>query len=102
MSADADTGLGLLGHPQRRHIFLLLAKGPSSVGELAEQLPITRPAVSQHLRLLKDCGLVRSESRGTRHIYRIDPDGVLALIEYLDRAVSPDGAGRRDPPGSGD
>jgi DNA-binding transcriptional ArsR family regulator len=78
-------GLGLLGDPTRRAIFELLARRPSTVGELAQQLPITRSAVSQHLRLLKDGGLVVSQAEGTRRIYRLNPDGVTALRAYLDR-----------------
>jgi DNA-binding transcriptional ArsR family regulator len=80
-----DAGLGLLGDPTRRAIFELLARRPSSVGELAQQLPITRPAVSQHLRVLKDGGLVVSRPEGTRRVYRLNPDGVTALRAYLDR-----------------
>ena len=78
-------GLGLLGDPTRRAIFELLARRPSTVGELALQLPITRSAVSQHLRVLKDGGLVVSRAEGTRRIYRLNPDGVTALRAYLDR-----------------
>jgi DNA-binding transcriptional ArsR family regulator len=78
-------GLGLLGDPTRRAIFELLARRPSTVGELAQQLPITRSAVSQHLRVLKDGGLVVSQAEGTRRIYRLNPDGVTALRTYLDR-----------------
>jgi DNA-binding transcriptional ArsR family regulator len=78
-------GLGLLGDPTRRAIFELLAQRPSTVGELAQQLPITRSAVSQHLRVLKDGGLVVSRAEGTRRIYRLNPDGVTALRAYLDR-----------------
>jgi DNA-binding transcriptional ArsR family regulator len=77
--------LGLLGDPTRRAIFELLARRPSTVGELAQQLPITRSAVSQHLRVLKDGGLVVSQAEGTRRIYRLNPDGVTALRAYLDR-----------------
>jgi DNA-binding transcriptional ArsR family regulator len=78
-------GLGLLGDPTRRAIFELLARHPRTVGELAQQLPITRSAVSQHLRVLKDGGLVISRAEGTRRIYRLNPDGVTALRAYLDR-----------------
>jgi DNA-binding transcriptional ArsR family regulator len=78
-------GLGLLGDPTRRAIFELLAQRPRTVGELAQQLPITRSAVSQHLRMLKDGGLVVSRAEGTRRIYRLNPDGVTALRAYLDR-----------------
>jgi len=80
-----DAGLGLLGDPTRRAIFELLARRPSSVGELARQLPISRPAVSQHLRVLRDGGLVVSRAEGTRRVYRLNPDGVTALRAYLDR-----------------
>jgi DNA-binding transcriptional ArsR family regulator len=80
-----DAGLGLLGDPTRRTIFELLARRPRSVGELAQQLPISRPAVSQHLRVLKEGGLVVSRPEGTRRVYRINPDGVTALRAYLDR-----------------
>jgi len=80
-----DAGLGLLGDPTRRAIFELLARRPSSVGELAERLPISRPAVSQHLRVLKDGGLVVVQAEGTRRVYRLNPDGVAALRAWLDR-----------------
>jgi DNA-binding transcriptional ArsR family regulator len=79
-----DASLGLLGDPTRRAIFELLARRPSSVGELAQQLPISRPAVSQHLRVLKEGGLVISQPEGTRRVYRLNPDGVAALRAYLD------------------
>jgi DNA-binding transcriptional ArsR family regulator len=80
-----DGGLGLLGDPTRRAIFELLARRPSSVGELARQLPVSRPAVSQHLRVLKDGGLVVSRAEGTRRVYQLNPAGVGALRAYLDR-----------------
>ena len=85
MDTNGVDGLGLLGDPTRRAIFELLARHPSTVGELAQQLPITRSAVSQHLRVLKDGGLVVSRAEGTRRIYRLNPDGVTALRAYLDR-----------------
>ena len=84
MSAYRDAGLGLLGDPMRRVIFETLARRPSSVGELAEQLPISRPAASQHLKVLKDGGLVVSHAEGTRRIHRLDPRGVAALRSWLD------------------
>ncbi|MFG3701379.1 ArsR/SmtB family transcription factor [Micromonospora sp. NPDC047620] len=77
--------LGLLGDPTRRAIFELLARRPRSVGELAQQLPISRPAVSQHLRVLKDGGLVVDHAAGTRRIYHLNPDGLAAMRAYLDR-----------------
>jgi DNA-binding transcriptional ArsR family regulator len=80
-----DGGLGLLGDPTRRAIFELLARRPCSVGQLARQLPVSRPAVSQHLRVLKDGGLVVSRAEGTRRVYQLNPDGVSALRAYLDR-----------------
>jgi DNA-binding transcriptional ArsR family regulator len=85
VTTNGVEGLGLLGDPTRRAIFELLARRPSTVGELAQQLPITRSAVSQHLRVLKDGGLVVSRAQGTRRIYRLNPDGVTALRVYLDR-----------------
>ena len=84
VAAYRDRGWGLLGDPTRRAIFELLARRPSSVQQLADQLPISRPAVSQHLRVLKDGGLVTSEADGTRRIYRLNPDGVGALRAWLD------------------
>ena len=85
MDTNGVEGLGLLGDPTRRAIFELLARHPTTVGELAKQLPITRSAVSQHLRVLKDGGLVVSQAQGTRRLYRLNPDGVTALRAYLDR-----------------
>jgi DNA-binding transcriptional ArsR family regulator len=79
-----DGGLGLLGDPTRRAIFGLLARRPSSVGELARQLPVSRPAVSQHLRVLRDGGLVVSRAEGTRRVYQLNPAGVSALRAWLD------------------
>jgi DNA-binding transcriptional ArsR family regulator len=73
-----------LGDGTRRAIVLMLAAGPMSVGDLAAQLPVTRPAVSQHLKVLKDAGLVNEEAAGTRRIYRLDAAGVAALREQLD------------------
>lgn len=84
MSAYEDAGLGLLGDPSRRAIFELLARRPSSVQQLADELPISRPAVSQHLRVLRDGGLVVSHAEGTRRIYQLNPDGVTALRTWLD------------------
>ena len=75
----------MLGDSTRRAIFERLARGPCSVGELAEELPVTRPAVSQHLRVLKDAGLVFDRPDGTRRLYQLDPEGVGALRAYVDR-----------------
>jgi len=77
--------MAVLGDPMRRAIFEILAEGPSSVGEIAERLPVTRPAVSQHLKILKDAGLVRDSAQGTRRIYSIDPAGLGAIRAWLDR-----------------
>jgi DNA-binding transcriptional ArsR family regulator len=77
--------LGILGDPTRRAIFELLARRPCSVGELADHLPITRQAVSQHLRVLRNGGLVVATPEGTRRIYRLNPDGVAALRAYFER-----------------
>jgi DNA-binding transcriptional ArsR family regulator len=77
--------LGALGDPTRRTIFEHLSDHPSSVGELAERLPVSRPAVSQHLKVLKDAGLVVSQRDGNRQIYRLDPDGIAEMRDYLDR-----------------
>lgn len=74
-----------LGDPTRRAIFEQLSAGPRAVGEIAEQLPVSRPAVSQHLRVLKDAGLVAERREGTRRIYRLDPDGLAAVRDYFDR-----------------
>ena len=74
-----------LGDPTRRAIFERLAERPRSVGELAGELPVSRPAVSQHLKVLKDAGLVIDRPAGNRRIYQLDPNGVGALRAYLDR-----------------
>ncbi|RTL63073.1 MAG: ArsR family transcriptional regulator [Pseudonocardiaceae bacterium] len=84
MATYGDAQLGLLGDPSRRAIFELLARRPCSVQELADALPISRPAVSQHLRVLREGGLVVSEADGTRRIHRLDPAGVGALRAWLD------------------
>jgi DNA-binding transcriptional ArsR family regulator len=84
VSANIDGAVGLLGDPNRRAIFELLARRPSAVGEIAEQLPISRPAVSQHLKVLKDGGLVVSRAEGNRRVYSLDPRGVSALRAWLD------------------
>jgi DNA-binding transcriptional ArsR family regulator len=73
------------GDPTRQAILDRLAGGPRAVGELAAELPVSRPAVSQHLKVLKDVGLVRDEARGTRRVYRVDPAGLAVLRTYLDQ-----------------
>ena len=77
--------LTALGDPTRRAIFELLADGPCAVGELAQELPVSRPAVSQHLKVLKNADLVVDRQLGTRRVYQVNPDGVGALRAYLDR-----------------
>jgi DNA-binding transcriptional ArsR family regulator len=77
--------LDALGDPTRRAIFERLSLGPSAVGELAELFPVSRPAVSQHLKVLRDAGLVIDERHGARRIYRLDPEGIAGLRDYLDR-----------------
>ena len=74
-----------MADPTRRTIFELVAARPRAVGELAELVPVTRPAVSQHLKLLKAAGLVLDRAEGTRRIYRADPDGLRQLRMQLDR-----------------
>jgi DNA-binding transcriptional ArsR family regulator len=74
-----------LGDPTRKAIFELLLERPRAVVELAGDLPVTRPAVSQHLRVLKDAGLVIDQAAGTRRIYRVDPVGLATLRADLDR-----------------
>jgi DNA-binding transcriptional ArsR family regulator len=74
-----------LGDPNRRAIVELLRTGDRSVGELAEELPISRPAVSRHLRLLKEAGLVADRAEGTRRLYRLDDEGIAAVRGYLEQ-----------------
>jgi DNA-binding transcriptional ArsR family regulator len=74
-----------LGDRTRRAIFERLAESPCAVGEIADGVPVSRPAVSQHLKILKDAGLVVDRAVGTRRIYRVDPAGLAALRADLDR-----------------
>jgi DNA-binding transcriptional ArsR family regulator len=83
--ATYQDGLAALGDTTRRSIFELLGEGPSSVGELARRLPVSRPAVSQHLRVLKEVGLVVDRPVGTLRVYQLDPAGVATIRAYLDR-----------------
>ena len=78
-------GWTALGDPTRRAIFEQLIDRPRAVGELAVELPVSRPAVSQHLKVLKTAGLVIDRPAGNRRIYRVDPDGLAALRAQLDR-----------------
>ena len=83
--AYANAALTALGDPTRREIFERLASGPLSVGEIAHNLPVSRPAVSQHLQRLKEAGLVSDHAEGNRRVYRIDPAGLGAIRQWLDR-----------------
>ena len=83
--STAPLALDALGDPSRRAILELLGSESRSVRELADELPISRPAVSRHLRLLKEAGLVADEAVGTRRIYRLRADGVDALQRYLEQ-----------------
>lgn len=77
--------LEALADPTRRMVFERLRQGPQAVGRLAAGMPVSRPAVSQHLKVLKEAGLVSEEQEGTRRIYRIDPDGLAKLRAWLDQ-----------------
>ena len=85
MSASASSGdpFDALGDQHRRHILRLLARSEHSVAELARELPISRPAVSRHLRVLKEAGLVGEQPVGTRRIYRLETEGMVAIERYL-------------------
>jgi DNA-binding transcriptional ArsR family regulator len=78
-------GFAALADPTRRRVFERLARKSLSVGELAAMVPVSRPAVSQHLKVLKAAGLVTDERDGTRRVYRVDPRGIEAMRTYLDR-----------------
>jgi DNA-binding transcriptional ArsR family regulator len=81
-------GWAALGDSTRRAVFELLVTGPRAVGELARELPVSRPAVSQHLKVLKDAGLVVGRQAGKQRIYQVDPDGLAVLRADLDRLWS--------------
>jgi DNA-binding transcriptional ArsR family regulator len=110
----ADLALDALGDPTRRRVMELLRTGPRAVGDLAADLPVSRPAVSQHLRVLKGAGLVTSRPHGTRHLYAIDDEGLAAIRTYLetfwddalsafkDAAERPSGQRTPGPPEEGD
>ena len=83
--ANASAAFAALSEPMRLAIVERLAAAPATVGALAEQLPVSRPAVSQHLKVLKEAGLVDVEAAGTRRIYRIDPAGLGRIRQWLDR-----------------
>jgi DNA-binding transcriptional ArsR family regulator len=84
VSTYGTDGLAALGDPTRRAIFERLAAGPLPVGELARGLPVSRPAVSQHLKVLKEAGLVIDRQDGTRRLYQLDPTGIEAVRAYFD------------------
>jgi DNA-binding transcriptional ArsR family regulator len=84
VSTYGTNGLTALGDPTRRAIFERLAGGPRAVGELARELPVSRPAVSQHLKVLKAAGLVVDRPDGTRRLYQLDPTGIEAVRGYFD------------------
>jgi len=85
MANRIATALTALADPTRRAVFERVGEGPVAVNDIAAGLPVSRPAVSQHLKVLKEAGLVIDTSEGTRRIYRIDPRGLGALREWLDR-----------------
>jgi DNA-binding transcriptional ArsR family regulator len=82
---NAVAAFGALGDPTRRAIFELVARHPLSVGAIALEVPVSRPAVSQHLKVLKDAGLVIDHANGTRHVYEVDPAGLAAINAYFDK-----------------
>ena len=82
--AYAAAAIQALGDPTRRAVFEQLRGGPRAVGEIARELPVSRPAVSQHLRVLKGAGLVTDRQEGTRRLYRVDQDGLEELRAYLE------------------
>ena len=88
MEAYGVEALGALGDPTRRAIFERLARRPMAVGQLSDELPVSRPAVSQHLKVLKQAGLVTDHADGTRRIYRVNAAGVQAIHSYLDQMWS--------------
>ena len=106
VDVGADDVLDALGDPTRRAVLELLRGGERPVGQLAAALPVSRPAVSQHLRVLREAGLVTERREGTRRLYRVDPEGLAALRTYLERywsdvlAAFKDAADRADRGGS--
>ncbi len=85
MNAYQEAQLDALGDPTRRAILARLLEGPVPVGKLAQDFPISRPAISQHLRILKDANLVIDRAQGTRRVYQLNPDGFDSLREYFDQ-----------------
>ena len=84
VTTNGSDALAVLGDATRRAIVERLAEGPSSVGRLADVLPVTRPAVSQHLKVLRDAGLVSERAEGTRRVYRLEPVALAALRDQID------------------
>lgn len=82
---ESGVSIAALADPTRRRIFEILAKGPAAVGQLASELPVSRPAVSQHLKILSNAGLVTVHQDGTRRIYSSNPDGLDELRQWLDQ-----------------
>ena len=85
MTAPASDPFDALGDPTRRRILEILGRQPQAVATLADQLPVSRPAVSRHLRVLKEAGFVEEEAAGTRRIYHVREEGIDAVREYLER-----------------
>jgi len=83
--ANVNSALAALSDPTRRQVFQRLQSGALSVGEIAQDLPVSRPAVSQHLKVLKDAGLVADRAEGARRVYHIDPRGLAAIRAWLDQ-----------------
>jgi len=84
VSTNPDRQLDALGDPTRRAVLKLLRNGPLSVAEIARQFPVSRPAISQHLRVLKDAGLVTASAVATRRLYELSPDAFVSLRAYFD------------------
>jgi DNA-binding transcriptional ArsR family regulator len=82
---NSNLAFAALADPTRREVFERLAAGPKAVGELAAGLPVSRPAVSQHLKVLKEAGLVSDQPEGARRVYQIDPKGLGLIRAWLDR-----------------
>ncbi|MBO9714040.1 metalloregulator ArsR/SmtB family transcription factor [Sphingomonas sp.] len=84
-NASAARALDALADPTRRAVFERVAENPAAVVDIARDMPVSRPAVSQHLKVLKDAGLVTETAQGTRRIYSLDPRGIGAMRDWLDR-----------------
>jgi DNA-binding transcriptional ArsR family regulator len=80
-----ETAFAALADPTRRRVFESLRRGPQTVGHVAARMPVSRPAVSQHLKVLKEAGLVTDRAEGTRRVYQIDPKGLAAVRRWLDQ-----------------